>query len=205
MTFLHQHPSTISTNRSTPTNGGFIVERTMVFDCPNGGCQQQTEVANSKFIPSGTATEETGNVPTPLPSAPAPPSGASLTPTWTTDPNLRLTISYTNFTNAIPWPVTASIPSGAGSFHTWWSNGVQVTTNVNQFVWTTNSVGVSVICGPAVMIKYPTQVGKIYKCQASDDAKATWQDGYPVVGTGGFIVNYEAVIKTNRIYRVVEL
>ncbi len=198
----------IQTNGSASTNGGFIVQRTLTFDCVMAKCGLAFTAQNTTFAPLVIAVD--ADEAAPLPGAPAPTGGgASVTPTWTTDPNLILTIQYTNFTNAIPWPVTAMIPSGAGTFHSWWSNGVQVITNSNQFVWTTNSVAISVICGPAVMLKYPTVIGKTYKCQASDDNRApgdplkVWMDGNPVAGTGGFIVNYEAATKPVRAYRVV--
>ncbi len=195
-----QTPLSIMVNGGRSTNGGVIQERTLTFTCPNAGCRETISAKNEKFVPEAVAVEEVDAAPT----APLQVPSASIQ-SWTTDPNLRLTISYTNFTNAIPWPVTAMIPSGAGTFHSWYSNGVQVVTNTNQFTWTTNSVAVSVICGPAVMLRYPTEVGKTYKCQATDDGTKTWLDGYPVAGTGGIIVNYEAATKPNRFYRVVEL
>lgn len=121
------------------------------------------------------------NLDTPIAPAGTPGVGTSMQ-TWTTDPNLRLSIQLTNY--SIPLIFGITLTQTNGSYLTGSTNVVQ---------------------GKAVVIKYPTEIGKTYMCQASDDAKKTWIDGVPVVGTGHLVMQYEAAIKTNRIYRVIEL
>ncbi len=108
-------------------------------------------------------------------------AGGGTSQTWSTDPNLQLSIVLTNCLTPIPWPATNWIPSYGAS-----------------------NLTLSVICGLAVVISFQTQTGKLYQCQATDDAKKTWTGGTPVVGTGQRYVQYEAAIKTNRMYRVFE-
>ncbi len=107
-------------------------------------------------------------------------AGGGTAGTWTTNANLRLAIEILN--KGTPFILL----------------GV---TN-NQVVSNTISLGIGPI--PMAAIRFPTELGKSYKCQATDDAKKTWLDGPIVAGTGHYVTNYEVPVKISRMYRVVE-
>ncbi len=155
-------------------NGTNIMESVHIFKCPESG---NTFTARSiKLVPAPLAVEE-DNSPTPSVST----NSASL-PTWTTNVNLRLSISITNYTTPLVIGLTLKD-----------TNNVYIAGATN------------VVSGKGVIVKFPTEVGKVYKCQATDDAKQTWIDGPLVVGNGMKHIVYESAIKPSRIYRVMEI
>lgn len=105
---------------------------------------------------------------------------------WTTNPNLRLVIEILNKTNVL------------------------VLTGLTNNTTISNTVTLGISPFPMAAVRFPTELGKTYKCQASDDnytngdPRKVWFDGPIVAGTGHSITNYEIPVKEHRIYRVVE-
>ena len=182
----HLYAVGIQTNGCITAGGSNIIERVITFACPDSG--DTFTAANKKMVPVAIAVEDEGVPESALTTnnfssfaMTAASLNAVLPPTWTTDTNLILSIQLTNY----PGPIMLSTTITG-------SNGVIASV--------TNTV-----TGHISVVRFQTQAGKSYKCQASDDAKQTWHDGVVIVGSGGTAVQYEPAIKTNRIYRVVEL
>lgn len=171
-------PLTAITNGAAATNGGTVIDRTLTFLCPKADCHEVFSSKNSLFVPESIAVEEPVVPPVQLPGAPAP--GASIQ-SWTTNSNLRLAVELLN--------------KGSNLTLLGVTNGSTIYGTVALFIGPT----------PMVAIRFPTEVGKFYKYQATDDAKKTWIDGPVVAGTGQSVTNYELPVKPSRLYRVVEL
>lgn len=176
--FSNLHPLTIATNGCVGTNGGCIVQRTMTFACPNRECLETFTSQNFMFVPESIAVED---LPTGASAADMPRKAMTAT-TWTTDPNLKLFINYTNFTNASfpPWPMSLAVGS-------------------NEL----NGLVLPVLCGNTAVVRYSTQLGKSYQLQASSDG-VTWSGLSMLNGTGSNVFQYESTTHPNRMYRVQE-
>ncbi len=176
-------PTSIITNGYAATNGGNIIQRTLEFACPKS--RDTIRAQNTKFIPEAIAIEEENGTPA---SAGSEPSLADLLaadpppPTWTTDPNLHLSIILTNCTSDSPFRAA----------------------ELNTILIVPDNITSSVICGPLVCVHFFTETNKTYTCQASDDGSKTWLDGIPVIGSGLPVTFCEVPLHPHRIYRVVE-
>ncbi len=177
--------SLIVTNGSIATNGGVIIQRTLTLSCHNFDCREPFQAQNTAFMIQSIAVEDP---PEAEPKSGAGGGGASVVPTWTTNANLKLFARLINRTNVIINPTNAIALTGLIP---------------NSVISNTVTLGIGPV--PMMEIRFPTEVGKGYKCQASPDAKKTWRDGVVIVGTGHYVTNYDMPVNLTMIYRVLEV
>lgn len=177
-------PKSITTNGAVTTNGGFIVQRTMIFGCPSRDCLEDFTSKNTVFVPESVAVEdEPISAPVQIKSM----LQQTPTPTWTTNVNLKLSIEYLNRTNQ--FRITSPSPGSVVS----------------------NTINISTSPIPTVAIRFPTELGKSYQCQATDNCNSSnscgqnWLNGPVIAGTGHSVTNYEFSVKMARLYRVLEM
>ncbi len=56
--YSNLHPINVVTNGSVATNGGYIIQRTLTFGCPNFECRENFDSRNTTFIQESIAVED---------------------------------------------------------------------------------------------------------------------------------------------------
>ncbi len=108
-----------------------------------------------------------------------------------TDPLLHLTVRLTNLADAVSQPATG--------FWNPVNNNVEITNGE------ASTLLFQVFCGPVAAVSFPTRVGILYECQASDDGMKSWMGSQMrVVGTGTPVTLYDSPYRPKRSYRVKE-